>query len=104
MTDITTSEPTLADDSPAVHAQACAYCGGPVEAPGPATLDYCIDLPPKGSATLWLTKPFQPVKAPARLASLDPTKLLRATERVWRSIIAVNTRLRPARSDRRSPR
>jgi len=31
MTEITSFEPTLEDDSPAVHAGACEYCGGPVE-------------------------------------------------------------------------
>ena len=31
MTEITSLEPTVDDDSPAVHARACEYCGGPVE-------------------------------------------------------------------------
>ena len=31
MTDITDSQPTVQDDSPAVRAKACEFCGGPVE-------------------------------------------------------------------------
>jgi hypothetical protein len=31
MTELTLSEPTLEDDSPAVRTQACRHCGGPVE-------------------------------------------------------------------------
>ncbi len=31
MSEVTSSEPTIHDDSPAVHTRACEYCGAPVE-------------------------------------------------------------------------
>jgi len=65
-------------------------CGGPVEAPGPATLDVRLRLPPNGSATLWLKRPFAPMKAaqaPA-LAAVDLDKQLAAAQQTWRAAFA----------------
>jgi len=61
-------------------------CGGPVEAPGPTTLDYQLELPPNGSATLWLKKPRATTRvadAP-KLAAVDLSRLLQATEQAWK--------------------
>ncbi len=57
-------------------------CGGRADAPGPATLDLRLSLPPNGSATLWLKRPLAPTKvaAAARLAALDRAKRLADTE------------------------
>lgn len=58
MTEITTSEPTFADDSPAVHSQACVYCGGPVE-----TLDrYCAACGGEQAAAAEVHEPETPQK------------------------------------------
>jgi len=63
-------------------------CGGGGAPTGPTvvTLDFRFELPPNGSATLWLKKPGAPVKASevAKLAEADPAKLLAATEEAWR--------------------
>ena len=68
-------------------------CGGPAEAPGPATLDYQLDLPAKGSATLWLKKPFQGIKAAqaTRLAALDGPKLLERATSGWAAALRRGT-------------
>ena len=64
-------------------------CGGRVDAPGPATLDLRLSLPPNGSATLWLKRPFAATKvadAP-KLAATDPAKLLAAAEGAWKAAL-----------------
>ena len=69
-------------------AQAHCYvdCGGTADAPGATTLDYQLELPANGSATLWLRRPAAPTEAAdaARLAALDPAALLASVEPLWR--------------------
>lgn len=73
-------------------ARAACYvdCGGEAQAPGPATLRYRLDLPPRGAATLWARLPAQrPKVAEAdELAGLDPANLLEAAEKQWRQALA----------------
>jgi len=60
-------------------------CGGGVETPGPTSLDYKVELPPNGSATLWLKKPHHPTKAgdAAKLSAADPAELLSGAQIAW---------------------
>ena len=64
-------------------------CGGQVEAPGPAVLDYRVPLEPNGSATLWLKLPLGAVKVAQvqAVASLEPADLLVAAEKGWRDAL-----------------
>ena len=73
-------------------------CGGGGAATGPtaSTLDFRFELPPNGSATLWLKKPQAAVKAAEapKLAEADPAKLLAVTEAAWRQERARFTMIR----------
>jgi len=64
-------------------------CGGPVEAAGPAVLDYRVPLEANGSASLWLTLPMAaaPLKGAKALASRKAEDLLAVAEKGWRDAL-----------------
>jgi len=65
-------------------------CGGSgAKAGGPVTVAYRIELPPRGSATLWLKRPHGavPMAQAAALGKVDPAPLLDAAEKAWRKAL-----------------